>query len=72
MYTVFHIFAVPTGLVCGIIIAWISPLLSALIFNLLIVLASLFAVYGVYTSNFLWMMVSRAFLGFGAEANEIA
>lgn len=72
MYTVFHIFAVPTGLVCGLIIAWISPLLSALIFNLLIVLASLFAVYGVYTNNFFWMMVSRAFLGFGAEANEIA
>ena len=72
MYTVFNAFAVPTGLVSGFIIAWISPLLACLIFSFLVLVSSLISVYGVVAKSFPLMVLARAFSGFGSESNEIA
>jgi hypothetical protein len=72
MYTIFNAFAVPTGLVTGFVIAWISPLLSCLIFCFMVFISAILSVYGVATENFNLMVVAKALAGFGAEANEIS
>lgn len=72
LYAVFHSFAVPTGLVTGFIISWISPMLSCLIFSFLSLISGFLCTWGVSTKNYTLMLIGRAFSGFGAEATEIA